>query len=78
MSGDAAPALAGFTGILQQTTVAYLDRARACPFLKCAGGEHALVLETVKVLPPQFGDYEAPVYGDGAVFFALDRRICPT
>ena len=49
MSGAAALALVGFNAVLQQTTTAYLDRARAYPFLKGAGGKRALVPETVKV-----------------------------
>ncbi len=59
----------------KKTTVTYLDRARAQPFLKWAGGKRAIVPEIVKLLPAQFGDYYEPFCGGGAVFFALDSRI---
>lgn len=55
--------------------VHYLERARAHPFLKWAGGKRALVPEIVKLLPDGFGDYYEPFLGGGAAFFALDSRI---
>lgn len=72
---SASPALDGFNAVLKHTPVAYLDRARAYPFLKWAGGKRSLVPEIVKVLPEQFGTYWEPFCGGGAVFFALDSRI---
>ena len=67
--------LAGLDAVLGHTDVQYLDRARAHPFLKWAGGKRALVPEIVKHLPDQFGTYWEPFVGGGAVFFSLDSRI---
>lgn len=67
--------LDAFDKVLKHTPVAYLDRARAYPFIKWAGGKRSLVPEIVKVLPPQFNRYYEPFVGGGAVFFALDSRI---
>ena len=67
--------LSAFNKVLKHTTVKYLDRPRAYPFVKWAGGKRSLVPEIVKVLPEQFGDYWEPFLGGGAVFFALDSRI---
>lgn len=72
---QAAPSLDLFNQIAKKMTVHYLDRARAYPFLKWAGGKRALVPEIVKLLPEHFGNYYEPFCGGGAVFFALDSRI---
>ena len=57
MSGQSAATLDGFNAVLGQTTVTYLDRTRAYPFVKWAGGERTLVPEIVHLLPPSFNDY---------------------
>ena len=67
--------LAAFNQVLAHTTVEYLDRARAHPFVKWAGGKRTAIPEIVKVLPNTFGRYWEPFVGGGAVFFALDSRI---
>lgn len=61
--------------VLKQTSIKYLDRARAYPFVKWAGGKRTLVPEIIKILPAQFGRYFEPFVGGGAVFFSLDSRI---
>ena len=66
--------LAAVNQVLKHTTVEYLDRPRAAPFVKWAGGKRSLVPEIVKLLP-EFGDYWEPFVGGGAVFFALDSLI---
>ena len=66
--------LTAFNQVLKHTTVEYLDRARATPFVKWAGGKRSLVPDIVKILP-DFRDYWEPFVGGGAVFFALDSRI---
>lgn len=71
----AAAPLAGLDAVLGHTDVQYLERARAYPFLKWAGGKRSLVPEIVKHLPDQFGTYYEPFVGGGAVFFSLDSRI---
>lgn len=75
MSGAAQKALTGLDSVLSHTTVKYLDRARAYPFVKWVGGKRALVPEIVKLLPQTFNRYWEPFAGGGAVFFALDSRI---
>lgn len=72
---QAVPILDAFNAVAGKTTIHYLDRARAYPFVKWAGGKRALVPEIVKLLPHQFGQYWEPFCGGGAVFFALDSRI---
>ena len=72
---QAAPSLDLFNAVAKKTTIHYLDRARAYPFLKWAGGKRALVPEIVKLLPQQFNEYYEPFCGGGAVFFSLDSRI---
>ena len=67
--------IAALDQVIKHTTVKYLDRARAAPFVKWAGGKRSLVPEIVKVLPGPFGEYWEPFVGGGAVFFALDSRI---
>lgn len=67
--------LASLNQVLGQTEVEYLERARANPFLKWAGGKRTIVPEIVKHLPAQFGTYYEPFLGGGAVFFSLDCRI---
>ena len=67
--------LAAVNKVLAHTTVEYLDRARAHPFVKWAGGKRTAIPEIVKVLPNTFGRYWEPFVGGGAVFFALDSRI---
>lgn len=59
----------------EQTKIIYLDRAKAHPFLKWAGGKRALVGEIAQMLPPGgFRDYYEPFLGGGAVFFGLGSR----
>ena len=58
-----------------RATLVYLDRPRAYPFLKWAGGKRAIVQDILEELPAQFNDYWEPFLGGGAVFFALDSRI---
>ena len=70
-----APSLDLFNTVAKKTTSHYIDRARAYPFLKWAGGKRALAPEIVKILPEQFNEYWEPFCGGGAVFFALDSRI---
>ena len=67
--------LAAVNRVLKHTEIKYLDRARARPFVKWAGGKRTLVPEIVKLLPAKFGHYWEPFVGGGAVFFALDSRI---
>ena len=71
----ATDALARFDEVLKTTTVAYLDRARAYPFVKWAGGKRGLIPNIVQLLPETFNDYWEPFVGGGAAFFALDSRI---
>ena len=67
--------LTNFSEDTGQSTIKYLDRVRAHPFVKWPGGKRTLVPEIVKVLPESFGDYWEPFVGGAAVFFALDSRI---
>ena len=53
----------------------YLERARARPFVKWAGGKRSLIPDIARLLPERFGLYWEPFAGGGAVFFALDSRI---
>ena len=66
---------AAFNRVLEHTSVKYLDRARAHPFIKWAGGKRAIIPDIFNVLPNTFGRYWEPFVGGGAVFFALDSRI---
>ena len=77
MKGQARKAdpLSDFNRVLEHTTVEYLKRARAYPFVKWAGGKRSLIPEIVKVLPEKFKSYWEPFVGGGALFFALDSRI---
>lgn len=61
--------------ILRYTRRPRLDRVRARPFLKWAGGKRALVPDIVERLPDTIAAYWEPFLGGGAVFFALDGRI---
>ena len=61
--------------ILNFTQRPYLDRARARPFVKWAGGKRAVVPEIAKRLPETIETYWEPFLGGGAVFFSLDSRI---
>ena len=56
MSLPAGDPIAALNRVIKHTTVNYLDRPRAVPFVKWAGGKRSLVSEIVKVLPEQFGN----------------------
>ena len=73
VAADRTPAT--FNQVLGHTTVEYLDRARAHPFVKWPGGKGQVIPEIVKQLPARFGDYWEPFVGGGSVFFSLDSRI---
>ena len=75
MNTQAQKELPQFNAVLKKTDIRYLDRARAYPFLKWAGGKRALFPDIVQVLPESFNDYYEPFLGGGAVFFGLDSRI---
>ncbi|MDE2816315.1 MAG: DNA adenine methylase [Chloroflexota bacterium] len=66
---------ATFDSIITHTHAPYLDRARARPFVKWAGGKRALVPDIAQRMPESFETYWEPFVGGGAVFFSLDSRI---
>ena len=70
-----ADALNNSDTVLKKTDIEYLDYARACPFLKWAGGKRTLVPNIVQNIPNSFNNYYEPFLGGGAVFFGLDTRI---
>ncbi len=57
---------------------AYLDHARARPFIKWAGGKRTLIPTITRLLPQTIVTYWEPFLGGGALFFALDNRIKTT
>ena len=62
--------------LLAHTERPYLDKARARPFVKWAGGKRTLIPDIAQRLPPDgFNVYWEPFMGGGAVFFALDSQI---
>ena len=61
--------------ILGYTPPPYLERARARPFVKWAGGKRNLIPDIAQRLPENIGIYWEPFVGGGAVFFALDNRV---
>ena len=61
--------------ILSPTPPPYLEKARARPFVKWAGGKRSLVPDIAQLLPDNIGIYWEPFVGGGAVFFALDSSI---
>ena len=68
-------AMQAFDDVVRHTQVKYLEKARAYPFLKWAGGKRTLIPDIVNVLPDSFTNYYEPFLGGGAVFFGLDSRI---
>ncbi len=62
--------------ILGVTERPYLDRVRARPFVKWAGGKRSLIPDIARRLPERMSEiYWEPFVGGGAVFFALDSLI---
>ena len=53
----------------------HLDKVRAHPFVKWAGGKRALIPEISKRLPKFIVSYWEPFIGGGALFFALGNRV---
>ena len=66
MNMQAQSELPQFNAVLKKTDIKYLDRARACPFVKWAGGKRALISNIVQVLPESFND----------LLRAISRRWC--
>ena len=64
-----------FDDIISHTHAPYLDRARARPFVKWAGGKRTLVPDIAQRMPESFNTYWEPFLGGGAVFFSLDSRV---
>lgn len=60
--------------LITTTQAPYLDKARAMPFLKWAGGKRSIIPNIVSVLPSTFGDYYEPFLGGGALFFTLEKK----